>query len=791
MQTKEKEFFFGGGHQNGRFSHKNETIQIKNESNWVDGGVASPSPFYVSSSGYGVLRHTWQDGVYHFYEKATFSHEEERFDAFYFVSDKIVGVLSEYTELTGRPVFLPKYAYYLGHADCFNRDSVNKEDGTSRLETLMIDAAGMIDQYVAQDMPLGWFLPNDGYGCGYGQTDSFEGDLKNLADFVTYAKKNGVKTGLWTQSEIFPKDVNAPKKGECDIAKEVGMAGTVAVKTDVAWVGDGYSKEFKEKNAYSRTKITASCDSNSHFQLNIEPTTGQFRGMCKERGTQLMLHVLEKPSNIQLQIGGRHVTLSEASDFTSCFNTKNTYFYEESYQWPHYATKGSAFEEEPMIGGSRLWIKIEAYDITIQGLSLSMDLTAYPIIKIEEEVLAVPSAIQMDDTLTTDACAAILWESVKDAEFYEVLKNGILHTNIQAPCFADPHVEAASIYTYQVRSKTKGKASAWSETVPVTTKEDHYKDVPVHITASYTGESHPYYLPESAVDHNEATFFSSYKGAKGQDFILDMEMIYDIESLHYTPKELKEKGTILNMDILGSLDGLVYRPIKNNVTFTFEKKEIGYLTEKVVSFDHTEKLRFIKLHIKESVEDFVAAHALYPYKVPKSNGYPAGDYNQDGMVDEGDLMFLQNYAGIHETDNVWPHVSIADVNFNGVIDAYDIAFLTAQLDGGIQTKEVGVEGQLNFVVPKQNFQAGESFILSLEGKGLRNVNAFSVELLLDTEAFCLEHCESGACQLNSALAEPSTEVASMMNFTARREEKGVIRLFLAFANKGEKKTFRK
>ena len=49
------EDFFGGGTQNGRFIHTGNSINIKNESNWVDGGVASPNPFYWSSAGYGVL----------------------------------------------------------------------------------------------------------------------------------------------------------------------------------------------------------------------------------------------------------------------------------------------------------------------------------------------------------------------------------------------------------------------------------------------------------------------------------------------------------------------------------------------------------------------------------------------------------------------------------------------------------------------------------------------------------------------------------------------------------------
>ena len=46
--------------------HRGKSIKIANTNNWVDGGVASPNPFYWSSDGYGVLRNTFADGTYDF-----------------------------------------------------------------------------------------------------------------------------------------------------------------------------------------------------------------------------------------------------------------------------------------------------------------------------------------------------------------------------------------------------------------------------------------------------------------------------------------------------------------------------------------------------------------------------------------------------------------------------------------------------------------------------------------------------------------------------------------------------
>lgn len=45
LETGEDEYFYGGGQQNGYFSHKNRKILIENKSTWVSGGVSSPNPF--------------------------------------------------------------------------------------------------------------------------------------------------------------------------------------------------------------------------------------------------------------------------------------------------------------------------------------------------------------------------------------------------------------------------------------------------------------------------------------------------------------------------------------------------------------------------------------------------------------------------------------------------------------------------------------------------------------------------------------------------------------------------
>ena len=218
LKTKDEEYFYGGGQQNGFFSHKNRKILIENKSTWVSGGVSSPKPFYISTEGYGAMRNTFQPGSYNFSATAKMEHDENRFDAYYFVGD-MKEVLGDYIELTGNPMFMPKYGFYQGNADCNNGEGGE----------LLVDGINRAKEYQEHDMPVGWFLPNDGYGCGYGKSTDADENIDNLGKSVQEARNYGFVSGLWTENDLDKLD------------REVANGGTQMIKTDVAWVGDGYS----------------------------------------------------------------------------------------------------------------------------------------------------------------------------------------------------------------------------------------------------------------------------------------------------------------------------------------------------------------------------------------------------------------------------------------------------------------------------------------------------------------------------------------------------------------------
>lgn len=264
------EYFYGGGVQNGRFSHKGQVINIVNENSWTDGGVASPAPYYWSTAGYGIMWHTFAPGAYDFGAAqegtVTLTHDTDYLDVFVMVAGNPTALLDTYYQLTGYPVLLPKFAFYEGHLNAYNRDwwveadgprTVPFEDGrrykenqkdnggireslNGEKDNYQFSARAVVDRYEAHDMPLGWILPNDGYGAGYGQTSTLDSNILNLKSFGDYARSKGVEIGLWTQSDLHPKE-GVEALLQRDIVQEVRDAGVRVLKTDVAWVGWGYS----------------------------------------------------------------------------------------------------------------------------------------------------------------------------------------------------------------------------------------------------------------------------------------------------------------------------------------------------------------------------------------------------------------------------------------------------------------------------------------------------------------------------------------------------------------------
>ncbi|KAI9295221.1 hypothetical protein K502DRAFT_304068 [Neoconidiobolus thromboides FSU 785] len=218
-QLKEEEYF-GGGMQNGRFSHRNTKLNITTDYNYVDGNNPNPVPFYMSTNGYGVFRNTFSPGNYDFNSPLNFTHNELRLDAYYFLGN-FKQILNKYTYLTGRPFMPPIYGLQLGDSDCY----YNTANGRPPKDTL-IDSTKVADGYIENDLPLGYMILNDGFNCGYTR-------LNETNEAMRY---RNVSIGLWTNSDL------------SQLPNEVSNLGVKAYKLDGTWVGPGYEFSFNACN---------------------------------------------------------------------------------------------------------------------------------------------------------------------------------------------------------------------------------------------------------------------------------------------------------------------------------------------------------------------------------------------------------------------------------------------------------------------------------------------------------------------------------------------------------------
>ncbi|WP_394830391.1 DUF5110 domain-containing protein [Pendulispora rubella] len=219
------EQFYGGGLRLGAWALRDQVVPIRVFNSWKEFENASPAPFYMSTAGYGVVRNTWAPGRYDFGSTVATQHGEKRFDAVYFAGGGLKEVLDRYTDVTGKPFLAPMFGFEMGNADCWSTYNTDPEQGPvnrpGHLKTPDVLAYSKAAR--ESDMPSGWFLPNDGYGCGY----------EDLAPTVASLHEKGFYTGLWTST------------GLANVDWEVGTVGTRAIKTDVAWIGDGYEFAFK------------------------------------------------------------------------------------------------------------------------------------------------------------------------------------------------------------------------------------------------------------------------------------------------------------------------------------------------------------------------------------------------------------------------------------------------------------------------------------------------------------------------------------------------------------------
>lgn len=221
IKQSPNEYYYGGGVQNGHFSHKGEKVLIKTDGITGQDGVLAAVPFFWTNSGFGEFRNTLAPGSYDFGSQneqvAILKHRNPVFDNFYIIGSSPQEILQRYYSLTGPALMPPRFALSFGHLGNFldpawkkakakSHTAIRFEDNSyyskeadgkhqaslNGEQDYQFSARAMLDRYKRFDFPLSWMIPN--------YESEKNTDPHAFASFAEYAKKLGIHPGFWSEN---------------------------------------------------------------------------------------------------------------------------------------------------------------------------------------------------------------------------------------------------------------------------------------------------------------------------------------------------------------------------------------------------------------------------------------------------------------------------------------------------------------------------------------------------------------------------------------------------------------
>lgn len=509
---------------------------------------------------------------------------------------------------------------------------------------------------------------------------------------------------------------------------------------------DGSSLAYKD-GEFLETKITSE-QSGDQAVITVNAASGNgFANMVTERGTQFIVNVSEEPEALTAQIANDDVALTEVDSLEALEQTENAYFYDEAPNLNKYATEGSDFAETEIITTPKLHVKLEKTNITANDVQLTVDgFTNEAIDEVtDEEAPTTPENFTANEDEITDDSIPMTWDAVEGESItYDIEIDGVLHRNVykqkedEQPHFTHGDLESDTTYNYKVRAVNSFGASEWSEELEATTSLDRFRNVPKDITAKASSNQSGSEA-DKAVDGDEGTGWHTDWNDGNElphTFDIDMKLAYALDKFEYVPRHDAGNGTILKYDLDISFDGKSYK----NIITDGEFERSGDV--KTINFDDKVEARYIRLTITDAVGGFGSAQEFRPYKKDGSSGWVAGKNipdGENGEINDDDLRFFDSYLGVDTTDSAWDQVRLGDVNYDGVIDGYDLMFISSHFgDKQLEPTREDVAGKLDVRPSVKEVEAGETFTVDIVGSNLNDINAFSLELTADTSKYKLK-----------------------------------------------------
>ena len=545
--------------------------------------------------------------------------------------------------------------------------------------------------------------------------------------------------------------------------KEDGDYGKITKTSYGAHVSTKYTSEVKDGTA----------------TLTAEKSTGNYTGYKKDKNTTFVVNVSKEPTKVTAKNGSDSLTLDKVQskadfDKKSAEAGKAVYFYDESPAIETYAS-----EKETEIANlvkdvkrtPKLYVKFAQADaksvaqtLVLEGFENDGKL---PQDKLNKN-LTVPTLTENEEAKTPTSIT-LAWNKVADATTYELLVDGVVFSVGDVETYTHTDLGYHSEHKYKVRSRNAEGYSEWSEEKTFQSAEDPWKDTPAPQTITWTGGLYGNHSADLAFDR---TFqksdggFHSDGNAIGQTLTVDYGKAYEIDKIEYYPRDDAGNGTVEEMKLETSLDGVHWSEAK---TYKWAVNKDMKLMDKLDC-----GARYIRFTPLKALGNFFSASEIKVYKKENTGAFAVGSTNKAEAVTDADYTNMKNYLGVCEKDQIKSRYG--DINMNNIYDVYDYAFTMFQLDGGTK-KTDSVSGEAMLLASSDSVKKGETFTIDVYAQNVAGLNAFGQVINYDNSKVQYVSCEV------------SPLLAQMENLTANKEYDDRAYVNLAFANRGDKELY--
>ncbi|MDQ2863447.1 MAG: DUF5110 domain-containing protein, partial [Bacteroidota bacterium] len=498
-------------------------------------------------------------------------------------------------------------------------------------------------------------------------------------------------------------------------------------KTSFTQYDDDGSTEAYKFGAGATTLIQSNL-SGDVATVTVHPAKGDFNGFVKQKTTIFKINVSAKPKNIAVIVSGKKLRIAEVNSLEDFTKNSTAFFYNAAPNLNQFATSGSSFEKVNMIKNPQVWVKVAPVNITTTDIVVKVEgFTFKPKdnLKVHTGKLAMPSNVEVPDSNKTAYTLSLAWNTVPNADFYEITFKDMRYTTIKSTHFLFENLQPETDYSFKIRAVNKDGNSDWA-TIQAKTKENPLEFAIHDIAAQSSVADEEDNEISKLFDFDDKNEWHTKYGQNAIPFniVMDLKTINQLDKFEYLPRLGGRNGIISKGTVEYSLDKNKWIPAG-----TFDWKTDN--TIKTFGFANHPSARYLKINVEQGAGKYGSGRELYVFKVPGTESYLPGDINNDHKIDNNDLTSYMNYTGLRKGDADFEgYISKGDINKNGLIDAYDISLVATQLDGGVQTSDSAakVAGSLQISTAKQNYKKGETIEIMVKGVDLNNVNALSFAL---------------------------------------------------------------